>query len=131
MPNWVKNIVKMRGIGTLPLYSEYDEEERKLGNVGEYFDFQKLIPMPEALNLKAGFVETVAMESAIRRIASAKGVFGFSAARQTCVSEGETIEELAKREGMTLEEVEELGLKYLENAFRYGHTTWYGWRCEN
>ena len=32
---------------------------------------------------------------------------------------------------MTLQEAEELGLKYLENAFWHGHTTWYGWCCEN
>ena len=98
MPNWVRNVLKMEGISSLPLYSEYDAEQKKWHDSSEYFDFQKLIPMPEALNLTAGFVETMAMEAAIRRIASAKGVFGFSATRPTCVSEGETIEELAKRE---------------------------------
>jgi hypothetical protein len=38
MPNYVRNIVKMKGIADLPLYNERPGEK--------YFDFQKLIPMP-------------------------------------------------------------------------------------
>ena len=125
MPNWVRNVVKMEGIGSLPLYSEYDAELKKWDSAREYFDFQKLIPMPESLLLRDGSITSVAMEAACRRIARTGRFAAFSDQRNG------TMEEQAKRENMTLEELEELGLKYLENAFWHGHTTWYGWRCEN
>ena len=127
MPNWVRNIVKMEGIGSLPLYSEYDAEQKKWDSASEYFDFQKLIPMPESLRLEAGYIESVAMEAARNRIARGSGSTPvFSATRPS-----QKFDEWLKRKGMTPEELEELGLKYLENAFWYGHTTWFGWCCEN
>lgn len=127
MPNWVRNIVKMEGIGSLPLYSEYDAEQKKWGSASEYFDFQKLIPMPKSLRLEAGYIESVAMEAARNRIARGSGSTPvFSATRPS-----QKFDEWLKRKGMTPEELEELGLKYLENAFWHGHTTWFGWCCEN
>lgn len=45
MANHVRNIVKMKGIASLPLFS-------KEGAL--VFDFNKLIPMTEPLNPKAG-----------------------------------------------------------------------------
>lgn len=48
MPNYVKNIVKAEGICRLPLFSEE--------NGKRYFDFNKIIPMPESLNVDAGSV---------------------------------------------------------------------------
>lgn len=46
MPNYVRNIVKMKGIADLPLYNERSGEK--------YFDFQKLIPMPAELEVEDG-----------------------------------------------------------------------------
>ena len=46
MPNYVRNIVKMKGIADLPLYNERSGEK--------YFDFQKLIPMPAELDVEDG-----------------------------------------------------------------------------
>ena len=127
MPNWVRNIVKMQGIGSLPLYSGHDAKEKKWDSASEYFDFQKLIPMPESLRLEAGYIESVAMEAARNRIARGSGSTPvFSATRPS-----QKLDEWLKRKGMTPEKLEELGLKYLENAFWYGHTTWFGWCCEN
>lgn len=46
MPNWVRNIVRMKGIADKPLFIE--AEGRKV------FDFNKLIPMPESLGIESG-----------------------------------------------------------------------------
>ena len=46
MPNHVRNIVKMEGIAALPLFVIEDGEKR--------FDFNKMIPMPESLNIESG-----------------------------------------------------------------------------
>lgn len=52
MPNHVKNIIKMEGIAKLPLFkTEYDEYEKKDVTC---FDFNKVIPMPESLNIESG-----------------------------------------------------------------------------
>ena len=132
MPNWVRNIVKMRGIGDLPLYSEYSEEEKKFNTVSEYFDFQKLVPMPEALNLTAGSVENVAMEAAKTLITDLMNSTPFPALHPGTGSamSQDSLEKRLKDCGITLEEAQEPGLKYIENVFRYGYTTWFGWRCE-
>lgn len=42
MPNYVENRIIMEGIEDLPLYEKWE------------FDFNKLIPMPESLNVTAG-----------------------------------------------------------------------------
>lgn len=47
MPNHVRNVIKMQGIIELPLYRTYDD-----GSKG--FDFNKMIPMPESLNMDSG-----------------------------------------------------------------------------
>lgn len=46
MPNHVKNVVKMEGITNLPLFVEEDGKRR--------FDFNKIILMPESLNIESG-----------------------------------------------------------------------------
>lgn len=47
MPNHVRNVIKMQGITELPLFRTYDD-----GSKG--FDFNKMIPMPESLNMDSG-----------------------------------------------------------------------------
>ena len=47
MPNHVRNVIKMQGIIELPLFRAYDD-----GSKG--FDFNKMIPMPESLNMDSG-----------------------------------------------------------------------------
>ena len=52
----IKNVVKMNGIASLPLFSTaYDGKERTL-----IFDFNRVIPMPETLKLKTGCMERLA-----------------------------------------------------------------------
>lgn len=46
MPNHVKNVVKMEGITNLPLFVEEDGKR--------CFDFNKIILMPESLNIESG-----------------------------------------------------------------------------
>lgn len=49
MPNWTYNTIHMEGIAELPLFAE---------EVGvKNFDFNKIIPMPESLNIAAGSME--------------------------------------------------------------------------
>ena len=110
MPNWVKN----------KIYFECDEAEVQkvkdfMSSPDKAFDFNRLIPMPEELNLESGSKETLAIDCA-------------KAAR-----EGQTsCEAFRKRRYGTesFQELVDLGEKYLSNKEKYGFTTWYGWCSE-
>ena len=62
MPNHIKNIVKMKGVASLPLFTD--------NNGSQEFDFNKLIPMPESLNMESGSIEDLAIEAVIQKIAT-------------------------------------------------------------
>ena len=127
MPNHVKNIVKMEGITKLPLFkTEYDEYEKR--DV-VCFDFNKIIPMPESLNMVSGSLETLAIEAVNRRLSQRRHRFqqGYSKPQMTDEEYRIRLESHEKTE----EELLELGLQYISNKVKYGATTWYDWCCDN
>lgn len=122
MPNHVRNIVKMKGITAMPLFTE---KEGDGGEMSPAFDFGKIIPMPESLKMEAGSVEELAIEAVLRKLVGME--------RQPY--RGRTIPGMTderyrmgvKATGKTEEELCELGLQYLSNQVRYGATSWYDW----
>lgn len=73
MPNHVRNKVKMTGIANLPLFTTKTDEYTK--EQFTFFDFNKLIPMPESLNIESGSSEDVAIEAVLRKMSKRR--FGF------------------------------------------------------
>lgn len=65
MPNHVRNKVKMTGIANLPLFTTKTDEYTK--EQFTFFDFNKLIPMPESLNIESGSSEDVVIEAVLRK----------------------------------------------------------------
>lgn len=118
MPNHVKNIVKMEGITRLPLFTE--EDGRK------HFDFNKIIPMPESLNIEAGSLETIAIEAVMRKFDQVR--FSFEKKNYCRMSDDEFQRRI---QGRNEEELEKIGLQYISNKVLYGATTWYDWCCDN
>lgn len=126
MPNHVKNIVKMEGITKLPLFvTEYDEYERDI----TCFDFNKVIPMPESLNVESGSIETLAIEAVNRKLSQRR--YNFQQAYSRPQMSDEDYQQRLKNYGKTEEELLELGLQYITNKVRYGATSWYDWCCDN
>lgn len=124
MPNHVRNKVKMTGIAKLPIFTTATDEYTK--EPYTFFDFNKLIPMPESLNVESGSTEDVAIEAVLRKIGKRR--YGFLCKNYGLMSD----EEYEKRKhGKTDEELEKIGLQYISNKILYGHTTWYDWHCEN
>lgn len=129
MPNHVSNRIKMKGIRNLPLFS-VDEEG------SEYFDFNKLILMPDSLILTSGSSETLAISVALERIRKGLGRTGVKVEvgglyhRDLDERVKGYLESSYNKEN-TEEELVELGIKYLRNAALYGCTSWYDWSIKN
>ncbi|MDE6839205.1 MAG: hypothetical protein K2P33_12565 [Acutalibacter sp.] len=119
MQNHIKNIVKMKGVASLPLFTD--------NNGSQEFDFNKLIPMPESLNMESGSIEDLAIEAVIQKIATRRYSFQRALA-VPAMSE----EEFAKRTAhLSMDDLCKCGLQYISNKVLYGATSWYDWRCDN
>lgn len=119
MPNHVANVIKMKGIKELPLFSIADDGK-------QYFDFNKLIPMPESLNIESGSMEDVAIEAVMRKLSRAR--YSFCEKNYRKMDD----DEFKRRSyGRTENELEKIGLRYISNKVLYGATTWYDWCCDN
>ena len=132
MANHVRNIVKMQGIGSLPLYTEV--ECAKPGSTVEIFDFNKIIPMPESLNLDSGSVEDMTMEAALKQIAAVintRSCPPFHVSVEPSPLDAISTEDRIRASGMTYKEAGERGLQYLENIIKHGSSSWYYWRIDN
>ena len=137
MPNYVVNIVKMRGIAKLPLFSEEDGEKA--------FDFNKLIPLPAELKMEAGSMTersivyfltercTIPIQKLDQRKAAIVSELVTNMFRPT--GWPEKVFDLIGQQmsGKTSEEqnkVYEAGRQYVSNYEKYGFPTWYEW-CIN
>lgn len=124
MPNRVISKVKMTGITNLPIFTTVTDESTKESRT--FFDFNKIIPMPESLSIDTGSIEEVAIESVLRKLENR--LFDLKWPNYRTMSDEEYEE---RKHGKTDEEMEKLGLQYISNKVLYGHTTWYDWRCAN
>ena len=111
MPNWVLNKVCFAGnknkIKEIKDYLKTEELE---------FDFNKILPMPEELNVPASSDENIARACYKAKLA------------------GEvTVKELTEYDlqRMSFDEWAALGKKYENNVKKYGASNWYDWCIEN
>lgn len=115
MPNYIVNILKVNG------------SEEQVKNVFAHiktehseFDFNKIIPMPEELNIESSTNGSIGIEYLLFK----SGEFGFRKYEET-YKRVESYDEKRKNE------IIELGKKYLSNIVKYGYTNWYDWRIDN
>lgn len=118
MPNHVKNIVKMKGITKLPIFT--DERGAKS------FDFNKIIPMPESLDIEEGSIKSIAIEAALRKLGELR--CPFQRGNYYRMDDKEFKQRL---HGRNEEELAKKGLLYISNKILYGAATWYDWCCDN
>lgn len=134
MPNWVKNIVKMPGIATLPLFREVDEERE--------FDFNKLIPMAPELNIESGsmtersivYFLTERCTIPIHDLDQRKMVIVNDLVTNMFHPTGwhEEVFDRAQKQmssssGEEQDKIYEAGRQYVSNYEKYGFPTWYEW----
>jgi hypothetical protein len=113
MPNWVHQTLTVTEGNADELF-EYIRSEPSL------FDFDKLIPVPEALKGKSGTKSAVAVLCA--RNEGLDKWSDYPWVRQAGIT---TPAALCKHFGWSYEEMVGLGNQLLENEKRYGAQTWY------
>lgn len=129
MPNHVKCRLKMDGLSSVQLFGKDERNEM-------YFDFNKIIPMPEELDMISGSVEDNAIKAymkyhgnpALQKMMDAKSKWNILAGNYE-ISE-EEISRCAESNNMTVDELIKAGERYCLNVFYHGFTTWYDWCCE-
>lgn len=125
MPNHVKNIVKMQGITTIPFYNPNKYE------TGGGVDFNKLIPMPESLNIEEGSIMYLALDAINRKLNARMYQQMFNPKQVFLFLSNDVYIERVKTSGKTEQELIELGLQYISNVVKHNAPTWYDWCCEN
>lgn len=138
MPNYVKNIVKMNGIENLSLYS-IDKSGEK------YFDFNKIIPMPESLDVESGSITDKALVYFVTERCTIP-IECLSTEKKSILKKLVTncfndnwLEEVFRRVMVDIYNMNESekndyykkGSIYFDNYIKYGHTTWYDWCVAN
>lgn len=125
MPNYCFNQVSMNGIRNKDLFNEHEQ-----------FDFNKIIPMPESLNIVDGTLTDKGIDLVILRILhhwltepSYRIPVRSMQAVMTLYNE---INSHLNRPPITAEDNDEriaLGLQALSNIVMHGYPTWYDWCC--
>ena len=113
MPNWVMNKVTFYGND-----NEIQKMKNFLKSKDTAFDFNKLIPMPEELDIDSGSTEHFSIEL-------------YELNEKNPAAALKLYEESSWQKDKTFGQWLRLGEKYISNKKKYGHPTWYGWRCEN
>ena len=117
MPNYVATEIRVKG----------DKEkldqlvETVSSNDGEYraFDFNKIVPMPEELNISSCTSGEWGMRYIILK--SDKNYFLLTDEDRNFIKQFENRSEEDIKDSL------EYGKKYLHNLSKYGHKTWYDW----
>ena len=124
MPNWTSNRVVIKGdADTLKTIKEL------LQTKDQSFDFNKIIPMPESLNLASGGITDTSVKIAQSKKGSAKRA-KLMATITLPYDLNWYYAGYGPRVLNTEEDVVALGQIYIDNEKKYGHMTWYNWCCD-
>lgn len=151
MPNYVTNIIEIRAKGKM--LNEILTAIRRDGDEIGSFDFQKLVPMPESLNLTEGSITDKSISAFISHLhdeiichpdrpGRAEEIKRYADASKQYLGDKFICKELeympptaisaqAELHNMSVESFLELGKKYLDNQLEHGATTWYKWCTKN
>ena len=146
MPNHVRNILKFKNLNQTQIDFLC---KNLLDNQGD-FDFNKIIPMPERLNLVSGSITDIAIKCALSKMSYEKRYrilndigknfkYYENINYELILNEeknflenevnSEYYKEIYKKFG--IKTLEDLGYAYINNKVDYGHFNWYDWCIEN
>ena len=146
MPNWVRTIVNIHGDK-----KELEALKKYVGSEESVFSFNKIIPMPEELNMVCGglrdeyvkyYIDSLSKDEASRLVLRLKNKKCFFYGNYYNRLLGKTreidecmIERLEKgiKEYPNVKDqsIAGIGKQYIDNILKYGTDTWYDWCCDN
>ena len=135
MPNWTSNTIRINA------NKDTQNEIKELMNTDEScFDFNSLIPMPGSLDMTSGSITYDAIVAYLseggKEFPSLHSDEGRLVRKLVCGTfSGENyalgiFERLKDKSADEIEELREMGEKYVSNYQQYGALTWYEW-CNN
>ncbi len=162
MPNWVANHITIQGENAVEVLRSLLTERKDENEAGCNFDldFNKIIPMPESLQIESGSTTNACVEMYLTSISPFVEYYGENKADsdeylkiyravQSTRSYGQfndklPIEEIRKREKetyirteqnelktLTIDEILARGKQAVDNVLTYGAMDWYDWSCKN
>lgn len=127
MPNHVTNVIRMEGISNEPLYNYFcDRNNTEI----KQFDFNKIIPMPESLDIESMpnlrdlaiyMVINILNNGFDREIGGLDIYLNKNFTKERFMKLREFYKSLSDKQLI------ELGLKLIQNKALYGYYDWYGW----
>ena len=146
MPNWVKTIVNISGER-----SELEKLQEFVRSENSVFSFNKIIPMPEELNMVSGglqyeyvqcYINSLSKreaESLKQKLSQCRCFFYGNYYNKFFDNKREIDEDMMRRlenniasyPNLKDKSVTGIGKQYVENVLKYGTDSWYDWCCEN
>lgn len=134
MPNHVTNILNAKDLIVLPIFTEDEDGEKQL-------DFNKIIPMPEELNINSGDektliscyltkVQDVEIMKIVKNYYENHMVLKLFSAPHILTDE-ELSDIMNRYSPRTYDDLVECGKVCVDNIIKYGHASWYEWCCDN
>jgi len=135
MPNNTDNVLVINGSAS-DVKAIRDLLVSKDKDKNLHIDFNAVVPMPEELNVVSGSHGDEAYACLHGTDKDIQHYFDYSWVKEAGVkTREELIDFLEKRAGTSCKEEElswrELGDRYASNLEKYGHKTWYDWKCAN
>ena len=140
MPNHVKNKIQFRCseerlAEVLDAICYQESENNEFTGRGSV-DFNRIIPMPESLDIESGSTTDIAIAYYVtERLTIPHTSTGLSKLISGCFSDNwaeevcRRLKERVKRESQeNLDKLYEMGKQYIFNIKNYGFSTWYDWR---
>jgi hypothetical protein len=122
MPNHIQNRLQVSGtpdqvkevLNAIATHAEGKNEAIQM-------DFNKILPMPESLNITSGSLGDMAHEL----------LFGTKKSKFFPITTEENQKRFAAMDVERQKEAVALAIQYQDNLVKYGATTWYDWAVEN
>lgn len=152
MPNHVTNILTIKGNTeeVTSVFNKIKTDKEEIGTI----DFNKIIPMPESLNLTSGSITEESMFWALSKMSDNECAKYFNLLRNSIdILNGNRLDTLKNRfsvkdiskvqknaadyipnedeKKLGITDYESLGRMYLKNLEEYGATDWYDWHINN